>query len=159
MISLLDPMTGLFNRRGFYHKMEQILHDERNMGKYLYIFSIDMNRLKYINDNFGHAEGDFAITTLANALSKAAGACAICTRFGGDEFIVALLDDSSTHYSIDDFRQQMFCAIAETEGVSQKPYHIEASIGKSCKRIVPAINIENMIAIADESMYQMKQQK
>lgn len=156
---LQDPMTGLYNRRGFYHEMEQILTDEQNLGKYLYIFSIDMNRLKYINDTFGHVEGDFAILTLSNAICKAIDEDAICARFGGDEFIVAVLHDCKDIYSTDKFYQQMIDVISSTEGIHQKPYNVEASVGMVCQRITSSINVESMIATADEYMYQMKQSK
>lgn len=48
-----DPLTGLLNRRGFYKKFDKLCGE----GKFIYLFSIDMDRLKYINDNFGHNEG------------------------------------------------------------------------------------------------------
>lgn len=158
MISLQDSMTGLYNRRGFYHVIEQVMTEPENMEKYLSVFSIDMNCLKYINDTFGHAEGDFAITTLANAICQAAGEKAICSRFGGDEFTVALLSDSDNSRSADTFHRQIAAYIAVTEGVVQKPYRIAASIGMCCQKITSSINIESMIAAADRNMYHMKQQ-
>lgn len=157
IISLLDSLTGLYNRRGFSHTIELLLSKEQNIGKYLYIFSIDMNHLKYINDTFGHAEGDFAIATLANAIAKTAGEHAVCSRFGGDEFVVALLHDSDSAYSSDVFYQQMQDAVAATNDVSQKPYPIEASIGMTCQQLTSTTNVESMIATADAYMYQMKQ--
>ncbi len=156
LISLQDSMTGLLNRRGFHQAMEQLLKNELHIGKYLYVFSIDMNRLKYINDTFGHAEGDFAISTLANAIRTVASDTAICSRFGGDEFVVACLHDSSDADSPHAFSKRLFTAIANTKEVNQKPYTIEASIGMCYQPFSASLNIENMLTIADEHMYEMK---
>ena len=155
-MSLHDTLTGLYNRRGFYQEMAEILSHEQNLGKTLYLFSIDMNRLKYINDTFGHAEGDFAITTMARAIRKTGGRQAVCARFGGDEFIVTILDPKKDAYSTTQFSQEMCHNIDEAEDVHTKPYQIEASIGMCCQTVTTDINMEAMIANADDLMYKMK---
>ena len=72
-----DPLTGLYNRRGFYKRAEKLSAGDKKA----YVFSIDMDYLKYINDNFGHNEGDEAIKAVASAL-HANGRDEICSRFG-----------------------------------------------------------------------------
>lgn len=54
----------------------------------LAVFLIDMNRMKYINDNYGHEEGDYCLRAIANALIRASCGDEICVRAGGDEFVV-----------------------------------------------------------------------
>ena len=120
------------------------------------IFSIDMNRLKYINDTFGHTEGDFAISTLAKAICANSGEDAVCARFGGDEFVVASIGKTENLYSAPEFLEKILASIALTEGVDQKPYPISASIGMHCLLITASINPESMISIADANMYEMK---
>ena len=115
-----------------------------------------MNKLKYINDTFGHAEGDFAISTLGHAIQHVTGDLAISARFGGDEFIVAIISDSENAYTASDFSTTLKGCIAMTEGLSEKPYPVEASVGMICLPITHDMNLENMIAIADEAMYKMK---
>lgn len=156
MMALQDSMTGLYNRQGFFKELEPLLDMDYNHGKYLYIFSIDMNRLKYINDTFGHADGDFALTTLAHAISQSMGEIAICARFGGDEFIAAIISEEENAYSAETASQKLKTCIAANEEASKKPYPIQASIGMNCLPITHSMNLENMIAIADESMYEMK---
>lgn len=156
MMSLHDPMTGLFNRRGFYHCVEKILKDEQNAGKYLYIFSIDMNHLKYINDTFGHSEGDFAITTLSQALLKVSGSSALCARFGGDEFVVVIPHADKDAYTALEFYNKILNEFASANVIYQKPYKIEASVGMSYQEVSTAIDIEALLAEADKYMYQMK---
>lgn len=159
LLSFIDSLTGLYNRRGFYHEIDKLIHGEENLGKYLSIFSIDMDGLKYINDHFGHAEGDFAIITLSNAMQRTSGSNAICARFGGDEFIVASLCGFENELSADTFYQKMMAHIATVEGISEKPYTIDASIGVTCRQIITPINVESMIAVADDIMYQIKFEK
>lgn len=155
-MALQDSMTGLYNRQGFYKAIEPLLDMEFNLGKLLYIFSIDMNKLKYINDTFGHADGDFAIITLGQAIQNVTGDLAISARFGGDEFVVAIISDRENAYTATDFSETLKGCIAMAEGLAEKPYRVEASVGMICLPITPDMNLENMIAIADKAMYKMK---
>lgn len=159
LLSFLDSLTGLYNRRGFYHEVDKLIHSESSIGKYISIFSIDMDGLKYINDHFGHAEGDFAIITVSKAMQKTSGPDAICARFGGDEFIVALLNSADNAYSTDSFYQQLISHILSTDGMQGKPYPIDASIGLVSQKVTAHTNIESMIAAADDIMYQIKFKK
>lgn len=155
-MAMQDSMTGLYNRQGFYKEIEPLLDMEFNLGKLLYIFSIDMNKLKYINDTFGHADGDFAIATLGHAIQNVTGDLAISARFGGDEFVVAIISERENAYTATDFSETLKGCIAMTEGISSKPYPVEASVGMICLPITSNMNIENMIAVADKAMYKMK---
>ena len=110
-------MTGLYNRRGFYEKIGLMAEQYACKGKYIYIFSIDIDRLKYINDNFGHAEGDFAITTIASAIYNTGGKDSVCARFGGDEFICAVLADTPDAYSAEGFYKELKTNINSTDGI------------------------------------------
>ena len=79
MYSEFDAMTGLMNRRGMEHRLTGML------GKQPMMFAcvLDMDGLKYINDNFGHAEGDSAIIELAHAARSITMPGEICIRAGG----------------------------------------------------------------------------
>lgn len=155
-MALQDSMTGLYNRQGFYKAIEPLLDMEFNLGKLLYIFSIDMNKLKYINDTYGHADGDYAITTLGHAIQNVTGDLAISARFGGDEFVVAIISERENAYTATDFSETLKGCIALTNGLAEKPYPVEASVGMICLPITRNMNLENMIAIADKAMYKMK---
>lgn len=156
MMALQDSMTGLYNRQGFFKEIEPLLSMDYNVGKYLYVFSIDMNRLKYINDTFGHADGDFALTALAHAITRTIGEVAICARFGGDEFVAAIISEEKNAYSAVEFSQRLMENIDQSEGIADKPYPVRASVGMNCLPITHSMNLESMIATADESMYEMK---
>jgi diguanylate cyclase (GGDEF)-like protein len=153
---ILDPMTRIYNRRGFSQKMDELLEQRENIGKYLYLFSIDMDGLKYINDNFGHGEGDFAITAVAKAVSKCCGQGAVCSRFGGDEFTCAILEKEPEVHSVGSFSERLKETLAAMGGVSSKPYPISVSVGMVSQRVSEEMNIETMLQQADHLMYKDK---
>lgn len=159
MMALQDSMTGLYNRQGFFKEIEPLIAMDYNVGKYLYIFSIDMNGLKYINDTFGHADGDFALTTLAHAINHTMGDAGICARFGGDEFVAAAISEEESAYSVSEFSKRLTHNIDISDGISDKSYPVRASVGMNCLPITHSMNLESMIATADESMYEMKRKE
>lgn len=161
-LSLHDPLTNVNNRRGFYQELRTLLSKEENLGKYLYILSIDMDNLKYINDTFGHAEGDFAIITLSKSIVKVCSsydASSICSRFGGDEFTCTILSDSPDIYQIESVSQDISEAIQQAPDVTKKPYPITASVGLSACQLSTNFDIESLIIAADKKMYQNKAAK
>lgn len=153
---LKDYMTGVYNRRGFYKNINNLISGQAGKGKYLYIFSIDIDRLKYINDNFGHAEGDFAITTVAKAIVCTGSDDAICARFGGDEFACAMISDFPDTYSAEGFYNKLLEHIGNTAGVSEKEYPLETSVGMYCEELKEGLDVEGMILAADRGMYKEK---
>lgn len=152
-MSLCDAMTGIYNRRGFFHEIKRIIQNKENVGKYLYLFMVDMDGLKYINDNFGHAEGDFAIVSLANALVEMGSGESVCARIGGDEFICAYVEEREKFYSSDGFSARMECLLKEAKGVSAKPYSVSASVGMISNEISENLDVDAMINRADDKMY------
>ena len=78
----VDSLTGLFNRESFYHDIK-IMNGSING-----VIQFDMNGLKYLNDNYGHAEGDKALQTISQFISKCAKSSMYAYRVGGDEFIL-----------------------------------------------------------------------
>lgn len=155
-LSLLDSMTGIYNRRGFFRKMKQILLQKQNLGKYLYLFFIDMDGLKHINDNYGHAEGDFAIITLAKVLAKMGKEDMVCARVGGDEFICSFVNESGQYFTSDEFSRQMESYLMETESVMDKPYQVSISVGMVCEEISENLDLNLLINHADDKMYENK---
>jgi diguanylate cyclase (GGDEF)-like protein len=86
-----DPLTGLWNRRYFDERIaEELDRARRNPARRLSIMIIDVNDFKRLNDTLGHAEGDRALTWVANFLKSHLRAHDVCCRVGGDEFAVIL---------------------------------------------------------------------
>lgn len=148
-----DPMTGLFNRRGFYQRV-QPLYDRCIKEQHpIMIISADLNGLKQINDTFGHADGDIAISTVGKALSRTTSADSTCARFGGDEFVAVCLpvsdEETAFRKRVEEYLKQFNCN-------SNKPYEVSASIGIITAVPNENISLDEFIKFADEKMYEEK---
>ena len=89
-LSLKDPLTGLFNRRGFDDFLDRALENTRRYGHRLALVLIDLDSFKDINDNWGHPVGDVALRRMGQVLMSEARRSDIVARIGGDEFAVLL---------------------------------------------------------------------
>ena len=91
-LTLVDDLTGLYNRRGFRMLAEQHLRLVKRGGPVSLLVCFDLDGFKRVNDLFGHAEGDAALRRTASILRTAFRDSDIIARFGGDEFVVLALD-------------------------------------------------------------------
>ncbi len=87
-VSMKDGLTGLYNRLGYHDLAYPLFREAGANGRRLGILFIDMDRLKYINDTYGHALGDLAIRSISNAILRTLPENGIPVRYGGDEFLV-----------------------------------------------------------------------
>ncbi|ATZ10489.1 GGDEF domain-containing protein [Erwinia amylovora] len=86
-LSMLDPLTGLYNRRGLKNRLADIA--DQLTGNH-YVLLLDIDHFKAYNDNYGHAMGDQALTRVSVAIRDAVRSRDIVTRYGGEEFLVLL---------------------------------------------------------------------
>lgn len=93
-LSVRDHLTGLFNRRYMEETLERELLRATRKEFSLGILMIDVDDFKHFNDNFGHAAGDAVLRELGNLLLGHFRGEDIACRYGGDEFIIVLLDAS-----------------------------------------------------------------
>lgn len=91
-LSILDPLTGLHNRRFGEQSLKGAVDKSGKSGECLAIVLIDLDYFKEINDQFGHAIGDLALKEFSRSLRKAIRACDTPVRLGGDEFLLVLPD-------------------------------------------------------------------
>ncbi len=155
-MSKTDPLTHLNNRRGFEEELSNILASE-HIGKTVTIVSIDMDGLKVINDNYGHADGDIAITTLAEILRTCVREGEICARFGGDEFMAILVSDEASRK--EDFKEEFTRKLDETSNALGKPYRVGASIGMCDIEADKTEKVIECMQIADQRMYEDKRRR
>lgn len=156
-ISQRDFMTGLFNRRGFFERLETIINDGNHVGSTLVLISADLDELKYINDTFGHSEGDNAIITVGRALISSSLQSKLCARFGGDEFCAAIIiPDKDPKSFYEAFKKRFLNSLSQYNMDSGKPYAVRASIGFSYGKIDSNLNTDDVIRKADEKMYAYK---
>ena len=89
-LSILDPLTGLYNRHFGAARLEEEITQAEESDKPLLVLAIDFDRFKEINDKYGHAAGDLALREFSRRLQRAIRACDVPIRVGGDEFLVIL---------------------------------------------------------------------
>ena len=90
VLATTDPITGLYNRKGFADRAGQLCADAGERGDHLVVISFQVHRFKLINDQHGYETGDRLLKTLSVALADALGSEAVIARLGSDEFAVAL---------------------------------------------------------------------
>ncbi|WP_213990506.1 diguanylate cyclase [Sodalis sp. dw_96] len=103
-LSMIDPLTGLYNRRGLYNRLDNLPGDQKFRH---YILLLDIDHFKAYNDNYGHTMGDSALVAVAVAIRDAVRSRDIVVRYGGEEFLVLLIDvdESSAIASAEAVRQ------------------------------------------------------
>jgi diguanylate cyclase (GGDEF)-like protein len=86
-LSIIDPLTGLYNRRFGEARLQEEIAKADKSGEPLLLLAMDFDRFKQINDNYGHAAGDLALKEFSRRLQRAIRACDVPVRVGGDEFL------------------------------------------------------------------------
>ena len=89
-LAILDPLTGLYNRRYGEECLRKEITQAERQNYDLAVIVLDLDRFKEINDQFGHAAGDIVLKEFANRLRRSIRACDVPVRIGGDEFLVVL---------------------------------------------------------------------
>ena len=150
-LSLVDELTRLRNRRGFFELAGQALKVARRERHVLGLFFVDLNGLKQINDTLGHLVGDQALRETADVLRRTFREADIVARLGGDEFVALAHVQQDTSVLRERLRDQL----ALINSASDRSYTLDVSIGTT---LVDAVSdsIEDLIARADADMYEEK---
>ena len=91
-LAMVDPLTGLHNRRYALPHLARMADRARQSGRQFAVLVIDLDRFKGVNDSFGHAAGDAVLVAVADRLRTNLRAVDMVARIGGEEFLVALPD-------------------------------------------------------------------
>ena len=154
-----DALTGLLNKHGYMHYEDLMIEDAIAGCKTLTGFIFDMNGLKYINDTFGHNEGDFAIQVIGHALSSTTRSGDICARFSGDEFY--MLSTNYTEEEATDLLARVHKYLSNYNKLSHKEYQISTSGGFAQAIPQPGFtkeDLKELYAKADKEMYVQKRE-
>lgn len=151
-----DPLTGIPNRRAFFEELDRALEWGRRYDTPIVLAYVDVDDFKRINDgDGGHAEGDAVLVTLARALREGTRKVDVVGRLGGDEFALLLpgTDAKQAERVIDHVlmlvRQRM---VQEMNG-----RRVTMSVGVVAFAVPPS-TADTALALADASMYAVKQQ-
>lgn len=145
-----DALTGLYNRLAFINMLSEIFSKPDTVGKKITIIVQDLNGLKQINDNLGHLSGDKAITAVATALKQSCPDNALCVRAGGDEMMALIFGDCDVDKIQEDIDNNL------KEKSKELGFTVSASFGSYSTVYEESMDINKLIAIADERMYTMK---
>lgn len=152
-----DSMTGMYNRLGYQKLACRMFQEKKKQNENLLIMFLDMDRLKYINDHFGHEYGDFAIKTIGKAILNHCPAGSIPVRTGGDEFLVVqqMIDEQEAADMIQKIREEIRGKAAEMKF----PFELTVSIGYIITDMNEDKTLDDYIREADEIMYEEKAAK
>jgi diguanylate cyclase (GGDEF)-like protein len=155
-LALSDDLTGLYNRRGLMALAERQLKLGRRSGQGIMLIFIDVDGMKVINDSFGHSAGDNALKGTATALRMTFRDSDIIARIGGDEFAVLAIEASKD--SENKIKARLFEHLRSIMAAESR-YLLSLSLGiarfDTCKRI----SIGDLIAQADQAMYEQKRRR
>ncbi len=156
-LSLVDDLTGLYNRRAFMALAEQQVKIANRTRKDLSLLFADLDDLKKINDSFGHEEGDRALADAAGVLREAFRESDIIARIGGDEFAVLAIDASDWKPAglLRRVRERLSALNADTG----RSYPLSLSLGVARYDPDKPCTVQEILALADRKMYEDKTSK
>ncbi len=155
--SIRDELTGLYNRRALStignKLMKQCIEDHTR----LMVFTADMDKLKFINDKFGHAYGDVALKVVAESMQQAACNNEVCIRLGGDEFLAIGMDYDEE--KLTKFIERFLESLNRFNFITDYDFGVYVSYGSHLIHPDEETSIEGCLSVADKRMYHQKNEK
>ena len=156
-LSIVDELTGLYNRRGFITLSEQQLKIAIRTKKDMLLLFADLDKMKQINDTLGHQEGDKALIEIATVLKEVFRESDIIGRMGGDEFAALAID------AADETKEVLIDRLQKTldghNGSEGRNYTLSLSIGIAHYNPEIPSSLDELISQADTLMYGEKNKK
>lgn len=157
-ISEMDALTGVYNRLGYENRVNNLFKKALAENRQFLVIMGDLDCLKKINDNFGHAEGDNAIRIIAKAFQNSFTEDEVCARIGGDEFIMFGVGDFDNE-KLDNYSLRIREYLHHYNQNSTKPYIIDVSLGLYCGKVSENDILKDWLDKADDNMYRHKKGK
>lgn len=155
-IAVTDSLTGLYNRRFFFTRLEQEFSRALRYGEHFALLVIDLDNLKPINDTYGHITGDRVIKGLGKCLGRTGRKGDTIGRIGGDEFAYILLSvDEIIAHSFALRLQEEFASV-EFRGVGMRT---TISIGIACTQNYRFDKYQSLYRAADTALYRAKKKR
>jgi diguanylate cyclase (GGDEF)-like protein len=153
--SLVDPLTGIPNRRAFLEGTAMMARQIDTDPKPAAVLLIDLDHFKAINDSFGHALGDRVLQVFAETAHANIGPYDLLGRLGGEEFAIALYDvDRKRAMEIAETVRQSFEEIASE--VDGHPVGATCSVGVAVSEVGP-LDMSELLGQADQALYSAKE--
>jgi diguanylate cyclase (GGDEF)-like protein len=148
-LAMVDPLTGLYNRRFAEQRLAAEVSRSERKGHPLTVLTLDLNRFKEINDTYGHPAGDLVLQKFAAHLNNVIRGGDLAVRLGGDEFLVLLPECTSQQL------QLVLGRLGSLE-VDWQGQHIPITFSAGWKQYEIGESPEEMLARADELLYARK---
>ncbi len=158
-LSVVDPLTGLFNRRYALPHAKRIAADSQASGRGFAVLLADLDKFKTVNDRYGHIAGDKVLSEVAKRLKKHVRGPDMIARMGGEEFMIVLpdVDAETAHNAAQRLRKAVMehpISLGEDKGAIPITISIGiAMTGSNPKKITP---LEALIQRADQALYRAK---
>tara|TARA_X000001036_G_scaffold427855_1_gene456964 strand:- start:4717 stop:5625 length:909 start_codon:yes stop_codon:yes gene_type:complete len=151
--TIVDELTGLYNRRGLYTLGNQQIELAKRHNDDIFIFFLDLDGMKTINDTLGHDFGDKALVDTSKIMHKSFRTTDILSRVGGDEFVVVAVKAQFEFIPIIIQRIKDF---VKDQNSSEEKFEISISIGVSRVDLDAESPLDEAIRDADKKMYDSK---
>lgn len=153
-LSTRDALSGTINRVGLEKIAKPFFAQNKKNGLTTVIFFVDINKMKFINDHFGHLHGDLAVKTIASAVMEVIPKTWLPIRYGGDEFLVV---GNSKNYKGEDYCKIITDRITKKTSIMKLPYLLSASVGTYSVPPNSTMTLEEAVEKCDELMYEVKE--
>ncbi len=151
-LSSTDVMTGLYNKKTFIALVEDYLREKKAPGVLIFV---DVDNFKIYNDNYGHMNGDAVLKKFARALQGEFGGRGVIGRYGGDEFIVFLKNESDQQ-AVDASMKRLQQALTSIELEGYGRVALSFSSG-GVRFPQDGADFEKLCKMADETLYRVKE--
>lgn len=155
VLSVTDVLTGIYNRAGCEKIIYPFLQECQQKGGRGIVMIADIDRMKIINDRYGHGQGDLALKISAEVLRQELPEGFLIARFGGDEFLIA--GEKKEGISLEAMIERITKRIASEAKLQNIPFHLTLSIGGVILKRGESFELNECLQKADEYMYQMKE--
>lgn len=155
--STTDELTGIHNRRSLNEELDKCL-ELANQGKEIHIVILDLDKFKLINDTYGHDVGDVVLRFMSDSLTKNCSEDDVCSRAGGDEFIVIMFgytEDSLNEWYLK-LRESMRLNIIKYN--NENNISLEFGVSAGCTFIRNSDRKSTVLKRADNALYKVKEE-
>lgn len=154
--AIRDGLTGLLNHSSFVERFEEELNRSRRYQTSLVLLILDLDKFKRINDTYGHLYGDHVLIETARRLKANVRNIDVVARYGGEEFAIILLN--ATKENIQPTAERIVASVSAKEFTQDETVVQMAISGGMAEYPVDGETMRELIAKADEAMYQVKRQ-
>lgn len=148
-----DCVTGVANRRYAELRLDQVVQDAQVLGRHTGLILLDLDNFKHVNDTLGHPTGDRVLAGIGKTLARCLRRSDVIGRWGGEEFLVLLLDSKTD--SLEGIAERCRIRIASA-GIASPGEALQVTASMGVTLVSPSDSTESVIVRADRLLYESK---